>query len=163
VVPGGTGGITGLGETYAEHPVAIRRDFQQFYGLDIDDVWKGTLEVRRTIELLEGLAYEPRSQYRVEALGDPAHMGLDRTTMVLMDLVDAVQAGTYANAKVQGAKPQKPTPYPRPGAPGSDVPTPAPDGRMAGPKPLQPPGEPLTIDNFPIHAVVAMTGGGMPN
>lgn len=159
MVPGAAGGITGLCETYDEHSVAIRRDFQQFYQLDIGDVWKGTLEVRRALELLEGLAYEPRSQYRAEALGGGEHLGLDRNAMILADIFDAIQNGTFANAKVQGAKPQKPTPYPRPGVAGGGVPSPAADGQLAGPKPLQPADQPITIDNFPIFAVMQMTGG----
>lgn len=160
MVPDPAGGIAGLSETYDEHSVAIRRDFQQFYALDIADVWRGTLEVRRALELLEGLAYEPRSQYRAEALDDPTSLGLDRNGLILMDLFDAIQSGTYANAKVQGAKPQKPTPYPRPGAAGANVPTPAPDGQRAGLPPLQPTDRPITIDNFPIQAVMQMTGAG---
>ena len=160
MVPDPAGGIAGLSETYDEHSVAIRRDFQQFYALDIADVWRGTLEVRRALELLEGLAYEPRSQYRAEALEDPTSLGLDRNGLILMDLYDAIQSGTYANAKVQGAKPQKPTPYPRPGAGGVNVPTPAPDGQRAGQPPLQPADQPITIDNFPIFAVMQMTGAG---
>lgn len=159
MVPGAAGGIAGLSETYDEHSIAIRRDFQTFYQLDIADVWKGKLDVRRVLDLLEGLAYEPRSQYRAEALGDPAALGVDRGVMVQMDLFDAIQNGTFTNARVQGAKPPKPTPYPRSGVPGEGVPTPAPDGQLAGPRPLQPTSEPLTIDNFPIQAIVAMTGG----
>lgn len=148
--------MIGLGQALEEHKVAIRRDFQQFYGLDIADVWRGTLTVARAVELLEGLAFEPHSQYRAEALGGSQHNGMDRSTFVLMDLFDAVQAGTFVNAKVQGAKPKKPEPYPRSGVAGDNVPTPPAEGRLAG-QPLQPTDQPITIENFPIEAVVAMT------
>lgn len=139
--------MTGLSDALEEHDVAIRADFQQFYALDIVDVWRGTLTKRRALQLLEGLAQEPRSRYRAAALGeDYAFHEWDRTTQVLADVYDAVQNLTYVTAKVQGAKPKQPETYPRPKLP-----------ELRPDELVMPPVEELTIDNFPIHAVMALT------
>lgn len=140
--------MRGLSDALEKHKVAIRADFQQFYnGLDIADVWRGTLHKRRALELLEGLAHEPHSRYRAEALGEGYEFHeWDRHAQMLADIFDALQSLTYVTVKVQGGKPKQPAEYPRP--------------QMAdlGPEDVvMPPIEELTIDNFPIQAVMALT------
>lgn len=144
MVPAGTGGIAGLSKTLDEHKIAIRADFQQFYQLDIADVWRGTLKASRALELIDGLAHVPQSRYRAEALGDESFHGWDRATELLASIFDALQTNTVVTAKAAGGKPKSPDDYPRPVVlTQSDI--------------EMPPLEELTIDNFPIFAVMAVT------
>lgn len=45
-------------------------DFQQFYGLDLEGVWTGSLTGRRTLKLIHGLYSEIESRFRAAVLRD---------------------------------------------------------------------------------------------
>lgn len=139
--------MKGLCDVVDEHAVALRHDFQAIYGLDLVDVWRGKLSRTRALDLIQGLAYEPNSRYRTQALGDESFHGWGRLEAAVADLIDAVQQNTHATIKVGGGKASSPDPYPRPEV----------TERSWADIPEMPAPEELTIRNFPIHAVVAMT------
>lgn len=138
--------MSGLCDALEEHEAEIRADFRQFYnGLDLADIWRGTLSVSYALLLLEGLAYVPESRYRAAALGTTDFIGWDRVSSLLADILDALQANTVVTAKTGGGKPKTPDPYKRP--------EPVKRGRDVIPSDQE-----LTIDNFPIMAMIGAMG-----
>jgi hypothetical protein len=141
--------MTQLCELVDEYQGALEADFAQFYsGLDLADVWRGALTKRRALELAEQLAFEPRSRYRAQALGGAEFIGHDKVAILLSDLYDALNGNTVVTAKAAGGKPKTPDPYPRP-----EVKKPAESGGVNTTVDVP------TIDEFPIHLVIGMTGG----
>lgn len=48
----------------------LTADFQQFYGLAIDDMWGGVLPPHRVLTLIQGLYTEVESRFRAAVLRD---------------------------------------------------------------------------------------------
>lgn len=134
------GGIAQLCDLVDEHGDALEADFQQFYRLDLADVWRGAMSPRRALVLAEQLAYEPHSRYRAFALGGPEYIGWDRLAPQLAELIDATNLGTVVAIKAAGGKSEAPPPYPRPAPP-----------KIAKDDVEE---QPLTIDNFDIAAAI---------
>jgi hypothetical protein len=133
--------MTRLYELLEAHARPIEADFLELYGVDLLDVWRGALTPRRALVLVEQLSNVPRSRYRAAVLDDSAWHNYGPLEGHLADLIDHVAALTFVTVKAAGGKPKKPTPYPRP------------------PKPTDPAATVTVpdIDDFPIHAVQAMT------
>lgn len=141
MVPRPVGGIRGLCDLLDEYGDALQADFRQFYsGLDIADVWRGLLSPRDALVLAAQLAFVPSSRYRALALGGVQFIGWDPNTSVLSDIHDAVVDNSVVTIKSAGGKSQRPEAYPRP-----------------QPKAVAPPTVVPSIENFPIHMVMALT------
>ncbi len=84
------------------------------YGLDLADIWRGTLTPRRVVELAERL---PPGRHLPAALaGGAAHFGWDTRTHLLADLVEAVHLDAWTLVQINSRKPVKaPQRLPRPG------------------------------------------------
>ena len=92
-----------------EHGDAIEADLA-YRGIDLLDLWRGTLSPRRVCVLIKGLP--PDSATQRELRGS----AWTQTDYILADVYDAIQQGTVvAMAAASGKKPQEATPYPRPG------------------------------------------------
>lgn len=143
MVPGGPGGIDGLCGLVDAYGVELRGDFQEFYQLDLADVWRGTITPRRALDLAESLATVPRSRYRAAAMGDSRWMGWSAETAVGADLYDATRDAMLRNLEIWGGKGSAPL-YPRPAAAASAV---GPDA----------PAKPQSIADFPIWEWVRAT------
>lgn len=92
----------------------MRADFAQFYGLNIDDVWSGSVEPGHALILSEQLKLIPESRVRAEWLGSMTYLGWTPLTYVLANLWDLVQSALYSMA---GKKMPSDSAYPRPTAP----------------------------------------------
>lgn len=57
--------------------MALSQDFQQFYQLDLGDLWRGTLSVRRALLLVEGLLDIPGSRFAADRKGSRDFLGWD--------------------------------------------------------------------------------------
>lgn len=104
-------------------------------------MWRGQLSSRRALTLAGQLGTEPGSRFRALSLGGLEFVGWTRDSEILADLHNAIVDNSLITAKAAGGKPRTPDPYPRPvhkqdRTPTVDVPT---------------------IDDFPIHMVMAMT------
>lgn len=143
MVPGGAGGIRGLCDLVDDYGAELRGDFQEFYQLDLVDVWRGLITPRRALDLAESLTTVPRSRFRAAVMGDQAWMGWSAETAVLADLYDATRDAMVKNLEVWGGKATVPR-YPRPPAGKSAVD----DTEQQKPK---------TIAEFPIWEVMRMT------
>jgi len=141
VVHGRAGKIRELCELVDKYGDELESDFTQFYSIDIADVWRGLLSARRALVIAGQLGTIPGSRFRACILGGPEFIGWSREAQVLADLFDALVDNSVVTAKVAGGKPSSPTPYPRP--------VPAEDKAAVVDVP--------TIDDFPIHMVMALT------
>ena len=142
MVPLTAGGILELCDLVDEHGDELEADFAQFYnGLDIADVWRGQLSPRRVLVLAGQLGTIPGSRFRAATLGGSDWLGWSPEARLLADLVDAVVDNSVVTVKSAGGKTKRPEPYPRPIA--------------AADKPIDVAA--MTIDDFPIHMVMAMT------
>ncbi|WP_243063184.1 hypothetical protein [Humibacter sp. RRB41] len=86
-VRAGSGGIDQLLELIEEHGSSLRADLQEFYGINIDDVWNGRITVRHVLELVPQLGSIPHSRMRAEEIGFD-FFGWGRTEVVLANLFD---------------------------------------------------------------------------
>jgi hypothetical protein len=112
-----SGGIDRLLELFAGHDdaeIALKRDFQEFYTLDLSGVWAGTLRPRRALELIGGLFEIPRSRYAA-LIRDDESFGWGVDTHLLADIDDTLTAIIFglAGKKATTSDLQKrPTPPP---------------------------------------------------
>jgi hypothetical protein len=107
-------------------------DLLALYSFDIWDAIDGRVPVRRAIQLLSRLCFEPMSVWRAKELGGPElkdyckFIGWHADTYVLADLVDAMNHNTATviavNSDAQSKAPE-PLIYPRPGETPSTQPT----------------------------------------
>lgn len=141
MVPGADGGIKQLCDLVDEFGDELEADFTQFYQLDIADVWRGQLSPRRVLVLAGQLGTVPGSRFRALTLGGADFVGWTRDSEILADVHDAIVDNSLVTSKVAGGKPGAPTPYPRPLR------------KEDRPQTVDVP----SIDDFPIHMVVAMT------
>src|SRR5690606_33790985 len=97
-LPGCTGGIEQLRELIDELDTlgALRSDLAQFYGLNIDDVWNGTLSVRHVLWLAENLVLNPHSRAFAIRGGSPELQGWDAATVI------AARTHNHIVALIQG-------------------------------------------------------------
>jgi hypothetical protein len=63
-------------------------DFQHMLGIDLGDLWRGTLTARRALVLSGQLLEDPLSHFRAEHRGDMAFLGWDEETYLLADTRD---------------------------------------------------------------------------
>lgn len=71
-------------------------DFQHLLGIDLGDLWRGTLSPRRALVLSGRLLEDPNSQFRALHRGDIAFLGWDEETYILAstrDLILSIAAG----------------------------------------------------------------------
>lgn len=76
--------------------MALMADFQQFYGLDLADLWRGTLSARRALILVGHLDDIVESRYRALKRGGLEHLGwgIDRHIAAdTRDMLLAIGAG----------------------------------------------------------------------
>lgn len=89
-----------------EHGDALEADFQRYYGIDLIDLYRGTLSPRKASVL--ALYLPPGAAVWQEAGTDSAW---DTTDYLLAEVVDTLKWANYQRA---GGKGQKPEPLPRP-------------------------------------------------
>lgn len=117
-----TGGRKELRRQLEENP-EWESDLLALYGFDIWDAIDGRVPVRRALQLLDRLSYEPKSLWRAKAFGGSeldkysAYLGWDPTTYVIADLIDAVNINTLTVIAANSDGKSQPDfePYPRPG------------------------------------------------
>ncbi|MFB7643888.1 hypothetical protein ACFC0S_03170 [Streptomyces sp. NPDC056084] len=96
----GSAGLGGLIED--GHGGPLRADLQRFYGLDLADIWRGTLTPRRAWTLTEHL---PEDSALAAALaGGPEHRGWTLQAHLLAQVVNAVRFADANNVRVSGGK-----------------------------------------------------------
>ncbi|WP_172384864.1 hypothetical protein [Streptomyces sp. MNP-20] len=101
------GGSAGLGELIdAGHGGALRADLQRYYGLDLADVWRGTLTPRRVWTLSEHLPED--SALAASFAGGSEHRAWTLQTHVLVQLLNAVRVQDVNNIRVSGGKARDP-------------------------------------------------------
>lgn len=146
MVLGPTGGIQRLCELVDEYGDELEADFRQFYGLRLRDAFSagGTLSAGEALVLAGQLGTVPDSRFRAMSLGGLEFAGWSREADVLADIHDALVDNSIITVKSAGGKAGSANPYPRPkrDKPEVDV------------------VEVFDIDDFPIHAVMAMTAAG---
>ena len=120
----GCGGIDGLLTLLDEHWEAVEADLA-FKGIDLSDVWRGTLSFRRLAVLLRGLPQE--SLYKAalwdgmtpedrKALPEPKGYGpWSREALQLARVGDALDWLVWSKTEDGAANRNRPQPYPRPG------------------------------------------------
>lgn len=112
----GAGGSAALGELIADgHGGALRADFQRYYGLDLVDLWRGTLTPRRAWQLSEYLPTD--SSLHAELAGGLRFRDWNLHAQLLGHLLNATRAANVNNIRVNGgkAKDAKPLDVPSPG------------------------------------------------
>lgn len=60
----------------------MRADLQQFYGLNIDDVWAGRVSARHVVIVTRQLALNPHSRTFATRNGDALAQGWDAATVI---------------------------------------------------------------------------------
>lgn len=65
-------------------------DFQHLLGIDLGDLWRGTLSVRRALVLSGQLLDDHRSQYRAAKRGGPEFLGWSEDTYLLASIRDEI-------------------------------------------------------------------------
>lgn len=141
MVHGRTGKIRRLCELVDEYGDELEADFQEFYTLELAAVWRGQLSPGRVLALAGQLGTVTGSRFRAMTLGGMQFAGWTREADVLADLHDAIVDNSVLTVNSAGGKAKSPDPYPRPSSQKDegitvDVPT---------------------IDDFPIHLIMAMT------
>lgn len=71
-----------------EHGVVLMADFQQFYGVNLQDLWTGQLSTRRALILLRGLHDIDDSRYKAELRGGPQFIGWGEDRYIAAELHD---------------------------------------------------------------------------
>ncbi|GAA3473884.1 hypothetical protein GCM10018965_084370 [Nonomuraea roseola] len=104
-----------LARTLGEHFDAVEADLHRYYQIDLLDLYRGKLSVRKLIALLSGL---PRgSALHIATEGDAATWST--SDYLLANAVDYLAIGNWlfvsANSK-KGARNPRPEPVPRPGS-----------------------------------------------
>ncbi|MEU7200264.1 hypothetical protein [Streptomyces sp. NPDC045470] len=108
-------GSSGLGRLIADgHGGPLRADLQRFYGLDLADIWRGTLTPRRVWTLTEHLPDD--SALTASLAGGPQHRGWSLQTHLLAHLVNAVRVADVNNVRVSGGRIRDPEPVKPPAA-----------------------------------------------
>lgn len=109
--------MSALCEYLDEHRDAVEGDLLDLYGVDVLDVFRGSLSPRRALAFVERAVRDPRSHLRAALLGDERWIGWTHTDDALADLVDTNVATFTVLARALGAKPPQPTPFTRPKIP----------------------------------------------
>ena len=101
------GGSLGLAELIeAGHGKALRADLQRYYGLDVTDIWRGTLHPIRVWQLCEML---PSDSALMSAIsGNLRDWNLQ--AQLTAGLINALRSADANNVKVNGGKMKTPKP-----------------------------------------------------
>lgn len=105
------GGIRGLHRLLTEHGEALEADLAQYYGIDLRDLFRGSLTWRRLGVLIRGLPVDSRltgTLPRSEPVDDAAE------TVARWSHIEYLLADLYDLLVAVHSK-DKQTPYPRPG------------------------------------------------
>jgi hypothetical protein len=113
-VLGGAGKIVALCERLDKYGDYLRADFQQLYGLNVDDVWTGALDPGHALALAEQLKLDPNSRVRAIWLGTVEYVGWGPMQHALANLYDLIASGFYS---IGGKKLPSKARYPRPTPP----------------------------------------------
>lgn len=114
----GTGGSFGLSELIsAGHGDALRADMQRYYGIDVVDIWRGTLPPSRVYALAEYLPSD--GALRAELSGGMHLRDWTLQAQLTGHLLNVVRAADVNNIRVNGGKASAPEPLkvPAPGEP----------------------------------------------
>ena len=97
------GGSSGLGQLIDDgHGGALRADLQRYYGLDLADLWRGTLSPRRVWTLAE---YLPEGSALLAALaGGQEYRPWTLEAQLTAALVNAVRVADANNVRANGGK-----------------------------------------------------------
>ena len=110
-----SGGSQGLAQLIDEYGEFIAADFQEYYGVDLRDIFdpKARLTPLWVLLLLKGLP--EGSRFVAEKRGGQHFRGWDATRYATVSLVNAVRAlqWTYVAAHSK-SKPKQPDPFPMP-------------------------------------------------
>lgn len=94
------------------HGAALRYDLQRL-GLDLADVWRGTLAPRRVLDLVEQSEHD--TALGAALRGGPQYRGWNVQAYLAACLIDAVQNVSWTTAQVRSKKRLRhPTAFPRP-------------------------------------------------
>lgn len=104
-------------------------------------MWRGLVSSRRVLALAGQLGTNPASRFRAATLGGPEFVGWTREADVLADIYDALVENSVITIKTAGGKTDSPDPYPRPVL------------EKDKPETI----DVASIDDFPIHMIIAMT------
>ncbi|MBM0205035.1 hypothetical protein JNW90_19755 [Micromonospora sp. STR1s_5] len=80
------GGILSLARLIRDHADAVEADLQRYYRIDLADLWRGRLTLRRLATLLR---YLPVGAATLDTYGDPA-AGWTRSDYLLTDVFHAL-------------------------------------------------------------------------
>lgn len=96
-------GSAGLGQLIHDgHGGPLRADLQRYYGLDLADIWRGTLAPRRVWNLSEHLPED--AALAASLAGGPEHRGWTLQTYLLAHLLNSVRFADANNVRVNGGK-----------------------------------------------------------
>lgn len=113
---GGSGpGSLRLHELIEKHGGEIYADLLRFYGVDIHDIFDGSLTPRHALALVEHLPIESATATAIR--GGAEFYGWDRHAYMIADLIDAVLHLHNVTVKANSKNPKRvpePDPYPRP-------------------------------------------------
>jgi hypothetical protein len=101
-----------------DHPQQLEADLLQFFGVDLLDLWRRKLSIRRLCVLVMRLLAMPGQSSLAEAKwGDQARWGYREH--LLADIVDRLNVANWLTTEVNkasGSSNPFPEPHPRPGA-----------------------------------------------
>lgn len=86
----------------------MRADLQRYYGLDLVDLWRGTLSPRRAWQLCEYLPAD--SALNAVLAGGIEFRAWNLQTQLLAHLLNVVRVADVNNIRVSGGKAKAPTP-----------------------------------------------------
>lgn len=103
----GVGGSAALGGLILDgHGGALRADLQRYYGLDLVDLWRGTLSPRRVWQLSEYLPMD--SALSAVLAGDLQFRDWNLQTQLIAHLLNVVRVADVNNVRVSGGKATSP-------------------------------------------------------
>ncbi|MGW3232472.1 hypothetical protein [Kitasatospora sp. NPDC001095] len=106
----------------------MEADLLEFYGVDLLDLWRGRLSLRRVHVLISSLMHKPGRSVLLAELDETTQWGTAEHLMARVS--DALELSNYlfikANSESSADLPI-PEPIPRPGAEALELPAPEPD------------------------------------
>ncbi|MFD8594551.1 hypothetical protein ACFV1L_06080 [Kitasatospora sp. NPDC059646] len=106
-----------------QHPEELEADLMEFFGLDLLDVWRGRLSLRRIHVCVLSLMAKPGRSTLLAAMDESTRWG--SAEYLLARVSDAMELNNYLFLKANSEKADDlplPVPLPRPGEPEAETP-----------------------------------------